>query len=162
MQVAARHGAALTGRTEFATRLWTLARSLSPGSVFEWEVANGTLHLRHLSVPGMAPHGIGTKFLASVLDLADAAGLDQVLEADNTDEPGDPGLFDLVRWYWRFGFRPTGLDDQERPILRRAASASRGGALASYEDARATDLNREAFDDWLEAAGTAPAHPQPR
>lgn len=127
--------------------------SLPPGSVFSFDVCEGEVTLKLLRVRQTGV-GSGTRFLAAVLSRTDAANCPVKLIADPTDEPADPELADLVRWYSRFGFQPVRATDDgvwmERAVRSPAPTAE---TLAEEAvQARANDAPRAEFDAWLEAA----------
>lgn len=127
--------------------LHALARALPAGSKFDFAIYDGELHLKSFKIPAAA-RGVGTAFLARVVAVADEFGLRSRLEADPTDEPGDPDTFDLVRWYSRFGFGFSEIDDNDWVVMRRAPRPFEGvrGVERAYSDAKAMDVTREWFE----------------
>ena len=127
----------------------SLGARLPKGAEFEFEAAVDALHLGYLRLPeGTRRAGRATRFLASVLAEADRRGVTTTLQADGTDEPGEPDSCDLVRFYSRLGFEFTGMSDQDWCEMRREPRPFRGGARAILRDAeaaRAGTMSREEF-----------------
>lgn len=78
--------------------------------------------------------GLGTAVLSAALAEFDRRGLACELEADGSDHPEDPSTHILVRWYRRFGFAETGLNDQGWVRMRREPRPWRGGPEAVRAD----------------------------
>jgi hypothetical protein len=140
--------------TSFADAAAGLARGLPQGSRFEFEEGGrGEYRLMLLDLPrAERGRGRGTRFMAALVAAADEAGATLRLEADSTDEPGDPSTFQLARWYARFGFRLRGITDPDEwvEMARQPRPPGRGlaGAIEDYEAARALDLRDADFDAW--------------
>lgn len=133
-----------------------LGRTLPKGSSFVFTVSDDELFLKILRVP-QTGKGIGSRFLSEVLALADAHRLPVRLQADPTDEPGDPDTLTLVRWYARFGFEPRRATDDgvwmERPSPAEALPAA--ALLANALALRDRVASRSELARWLSAARAA-------
>lgn len=130
--------------------LQRLKSTLPRYSHFDWWQEDEVLHIDLLMVPGMRK-GVGTEFVARVLALADRHGMTTTLHADATDVPGEPSTYDLVRWYSRFGFDWTGLNDDGWCAMRREPQPPAGGhpaVLARYGAAKSQgDMSHDQFAD---------------
>ena len=114
------------------------AQSLPRGGRLEFEAHDDHVWLHIIQMPSDAPAGAGTRLMAQLLAVADQVGLSVSLTADPTDRPEDPRMYDLVRWYCRFGFKLYALD-RDRVALMERIPASRHSTpdtvLASYQSA---------------------------
>jgi hypothetical protein len=143
------------------TRLRELERTLPPGSVFRFHETDPDeecwdgLSLDMLSLPaGARQTGIATGFLAEVLVVTDDFGITTAIDADPTRKRGDPSLFDLARWYCRFGFEMKCLTQEGRLHMQRKPGGPGLGVAAildAYAKAKAArDLTREKFEGWID------------
>lgn len=138
------------------THLDKLSRTLPTGSKLHFhgvelnEDGWDGIVLDLISIPPEAPPGVGTRLMADLLAATDRLGVKVRLEADPTRKRGDPSLFDLAKWYYRFGFRMQGLMFEgwlilERDPQKQACDAT--GIIDSYQAAKANqDLTREEFE----------------
>lgn len=109
-------------------RLSAVRATIPEGAVLAWTVAGpAEAKLEILRIP---PHlrGCGTRIMRQICAALDASGASATLQADPTDEPGDPAAADLVRWYGRFGFRTVGEEDgvatmSRQPVRQPGAAA---------------------------------------
>jgi hypothetical protein len=107
------------------TELRAIRAALPRGSKFRFTLEHDLLILHMLHLPPESRGGVGTKTLQRIVAVADRHELRAKLVADPTDEPGDPDLATLVRWYGRFGFQQTGIDrDTGSPIMERQPHGS--------------------------------------
>lgn len=136
----------------FTASVRRLLKALPRGSEFAWRFESGGVRFETWTVP-QARRGRGTELLARILAEADRSGLACSLDADPTLEPGDPSLFDLVRWYRRFGFEAVSLDSNEWVRMTRDPRPWRGGhgaVLSDYACVKATsDLTPDGFASLL-------------
>ena len=139
------------------TALARLKATLPKDSQFSWSFEPDRLSLEVLSIP-IGHRGIGTGFLALVVHTADVFGAPSVLHADPTLEPGDPDLYDLVRWYSRFGFELRDVTRDYLCVMERATKPVRDGGpdgyrgiLADYDLSKSRAfMSREAFQEHIE------------
>lgn len=103
-------------------RIKRLRRDLKPGDIFRVRVVDGLVHLQELRLKTTGT-GQGTRLLAKVCALLDEHAVEATGVVDPTDSVLDPDTATLLRWYARFGFAQVGVDEFERPIIRRAPSA---------------------------------------
>ena len=92
-------------------RLCAVRATIPEGAVLTWTVTGpADARLQVLRIP---PHlrGCGTRIMRQICTALDASGASATLEADPTDEPGDPTAADLVRWYGAFGFKTICEED---------------------------------------------------
>lgn len=92
-------------------RLRDLRQTLPHGSLFQYRLADDSLYIEKLTIPGHA-RGAGTTFMTAVLQAADEAELPVELHARATGRPCDPSQHDLQRWYAGLGFEPLEEEDE--------------------------------------------------
>lgn len=138
--------------SDLLSDLDALRGSLPTGVEFVYDVRPDEFRLLVLGlISGM--RGSGTRLLATALSLADRAGVRTTLLVDPTDDPEDPSTFDLVRWYSRFGFEMTELDDWGRPrMAREPEGRDMAGILAAYAERKADDLTWTDYESLLREA----------
>lgn len=97
------------------------AESLGVSLIVEWEeeAHRLTFHIDR----GSAPKGSGGRAITRLVELADDAGIDVTLNVVNS-EP------DLVRHYWRFGFRLCSEDPDEETGELKLLEAERSAFLS--------------------------------
>lgn len=105
-----------------ARALGSLRRELKPGDVFRFRIVEGQVHLQELRLKTTGT-GQGTRFLAKVCALLDQHAVEATGVVDPTEFALDPDTATLLRWYARFGFAQVGVDEFERPVIRRAPAA---------------------------------------
>lgn len=134
--------------------LLRLRADLPRGARLVWQHGEGDLYLELLRVPQMR-EGCGTKLLARFLAVADRHRVPTRLVVEASHRPGEPATYDLVRWYHRFGFVFSGVDDQGACQMRRAPRPAGGGVaavLADHAAAKAAgDLLEAQFEAWRQA-----------
>ena len=91
-------------------RLRDLRQTLPHGSLFQYRLADDSLYIEKLTIPGHA-RGAGTTFMTAVLQAADEAELPVELHARATGRSCDPSQHDLQRWYAGLGFEPLEEED---------------------------------------------------
>lgn len=127
------------------------AQALPPGGRLEFDVFDDHVWLHIVQLPPECRGGKGTRLLAELLAVADQVGLSVSLTADPTDRGvGDPGVYDLVRWYSKFGFKLYALDNDrvalmERPVGSKSATPDR--LVAEYKRAIPA-MTAEQFETW--------------
>jgi hypothetical protein len=112
-----------------------------------WETGPDGLLVGSLDIP-LAFRGIGTGIMADLLSEADRHGIPVSLDACPTGNAGDPSLYQLVRWYRRFGFAVTGVTPQGWVSMHRVPRPWRGGqaVMRDYQGVRRhCDLTEDAF-----------------
>lgn len=129
------------------------AQSLPAGGRLEFEAHDDHVWLHIVQLPPEARGGSGTRLMAELLAVADQVGLPVSLTADPTDQgPGDPGVYDLVRWYSKFGFKLYALDNDRVALMERlpgSRSSTPEKLLADYRRALPA-MSPEAFEAWEE------------
>lgn len=140
--------------TAVAAALRRVLATLPAGGSLDFHFAEANedgwdgLVLDMLSLPQDA-RGTGTGIMARVLAAADRRGMEVRLSAEATERPGDPGLFELARWYSRLGFSMDGLSARGGLAMRRLplqGDGSEEAVLQAYDEARLRgDLQEEAF-----------------
>lgn len=103
-------------------RLRELRRTLPHGSLFQYRLADDSLYIEKLTIPGHV-RGVGTQFMEQVLHAADAAELSVGLHARTTGRATDPSQRDLEAWYGRLGFAPLEMEE-EGLFMHRSVSRS--------------------------------------
>lgn len=115
------------------------AQSLPTGGRLEFDVFDDNVWLHIVQLPPECRGGKGTRLLAELLAIADQVGMSVSLTADPTDRGvGDPGVYDLVRWYSKFGFKLYALDNDRVALMERPAgskSATPDRLIADYKRA---------------------------
>ncbi len=137
-------------------------RSLPLGSTLSWETDEwtGTLWIDQLRLPRHARKGAGSVLLAKILEQADRAGVAVELNADPTDEPGDPGLLDLVGWYMRFGFERLSADD-DGVQMRRARQPAKPWTKILDQAKAAPRADKGELGRWYSEQTATPAQAKP-
>ena len=102
-------------------QLRELKQRMPKGSKLQWESYDDHVYLDLFFIPN-AQRGQGSLWFARFLAEVDRHHLPIVLHADPTDLPNDPGTFDLVRWYHRFGFRCQHSNEDEGVAMERPAT----------------------------------------
>ena len=145
------------------------AQGLPAGGRLEFEAHPDHVWLHVVQLPPSARGGTGTRLMAQLLAVADQVGLPVSLTADPTDKGvGDPGVYDLVRWYSRFGFTLYALDRDRVALMERlpqSRNATPETVLKSYQSSPPV-LTREAFEAWekdqFRIQGIEPEEPETR
>jgi hypothetical protein len=127
-------------------------RSLPTGSILEARVEPDRLWLNRILLPASHRHGAGSRMMARILDAADRAGVTVGLEADPTDNPGDPTTFDLVRWYRRFDFKPL-CETEDGVLMERDSRAPRGVDKLLAAAMAAPRWSHDDFISWRHSIG---------
>lgn len=129
------------------------AQALPAGGRLEFEAHDDHVWLHIVQLPPEMRGGHGTRLMAELLAVADQVGLPVSLTADPTDSGvGDPGVYDLVRWYSKFGFKLYALDNDRVALMERlpgSRSATPEKLLAEYRRALPA-MSPEAFEAWEE------------
>ena len=152
-------------RDQLRERWRKKAQSLPSGGRLEFEAHDDHVWLHIVQLPPEV-RGTGTKLMSELLAIADQVGLPVSLTADPTDSgPGDPGVYDLVRWYSKFGFKLYALDNDRVALMERqpgSRSATPERLLADYRRALPA-MTAQEFEAWeqdqFRRQGIAPADP---
>lgn len=127
------------------------AQTLPHGGRLEFDVHPDHVWLHIIQLPPDARGGKGTRLMAELLTIADQLGMPVSLTADPTDRGvGDPGVYDLVRWYSKFGFKLYALDNDRVALMERLPgerSASPEKLIARYKQT-APAMTAEQFSVW--------------
>lgn len=99
---------------ELNERLRDLRQTLPHGSLFQYRLADDSLYIEKLTIPGHA-RGAGTAFMVEVLRAADEAELPVELHARATGRSCDPSTSALRHWYEGLGFAP--LEEEEEGLF---------------------------------------------
>ena len=135
------------------------AKNLPYGGRLEFEVNSDHVWLHIIELPS-SMRGKGTQFMTQLLAAADQAGLSVSITADPTDRPGDPTVYDLVKWYSKLGFKLYGLDSDsvalmERPVGSRFATPDT--LYNAYKKAVFT-MSKDEFTAWEKSQYQSIAH----
>lgn len=129
------------------------AQSLPSGGRLEFEAHPDHVWLHIIQLPPDARGGRGTRLMAELLSIADQLDMPVSLTADPTDRGvGDPGVYDLVKWYSRFGFKLYALDNDRVAMMERlpqGRSSTPEKLLAIYKQTPPV-MTAEAFAAWEE------------
>lgn len=125
------------------------AKTLPYGGRLEFEAQEDHVWLHIIQLPDNM-RGKGTQFMTQLLAVADQVGLPVSITADPTDRPGDPTVYDLVKWYSKLGFKLYGMDNESVALMERPAGsrfASPDALYNAYKKASFT-MSKEQFKEW--------------
>ena len=129
------------------------AQSLPTGGRLEFEAHPDHVWLHIIQLPPEARGGRGTRLMAELMSIADQLGMPVSLTADPTDRGiGDPGVYDLVKWYSRFGFKLYALDNDRVALMERSPgerSSTPEKVLAKYKQTPPA-MTAQEFEAWEE------------
>ncbi len=124
-----------------------LVKALPPGASFAFTLDSEVLWLNRILLPRHARNGGGSRLLARILMIADRTGLPVMLEASPTERPGDPGVFDLVRWYSRFSFQCIAINE-DGVVMRREPGSHRSWESLLADAKSRTPITLADFTAW--------------
>lgn len=128
-------------------QLATLFRTLPPGSLLQVNIEPGQMWIEKLLLPPSARKGGGSRLLSRILSHADRAGVVTSLCANPTQRAGDPGEYDLARWYHSFGFRVLGRGP-EGVLMERTPKPVQSPENLVSQAKTAPRMSLEEYEDW--------------